>query len=150
MRDKPRSLIDLRPDVDPGLAALLERCLAKEPTHRPSSRRVAEILSEEGPVQLPGGWFHRLIRRRVLQWLGAYMAGGWLLVELALVLKERGILSELAFDIVLISYLAGAPVVFVLAWYHGRTGRQRVERREFVLLAIVLMIWLALLLIRAF
>jgi serine/threonine protein kinase len=42
----PDDVRELRPDVDPDVADLLERCLAKRPEHRPRAADVARILSE--------------------------------------------------------------------------------------------------------
>ncbi len=47
----------------------------------------------------------------------------------------------------LITYFLGAPVVFILAWYHGRAGPQRVGRLELSLLSAVVLIWLAVLIV---
>jgi serine/threonine protein kinase len=42
----PDDVREFRPDVDPDLADLLERCLAKKPEHRPRAADVVRILSE--------------------------------------------------------------------------------------------------------
>ena len=48
VRDKPRNLTELRHSVDRALADLLERCLAKEPQHRPNASDLYRRLS--GPT----------------------------------------------------------------------------------------------------
>jgi len=40
----PRPPRDLNPDIAPELARLVERCLGKEPRHRPSARDIAAML----------------------------------------------------------------------------------------------------------
>ncbi len=93
----------------------------------------------------PQGIIARLIWRRVPHWLGAYLAGGFGLVELVGMLEDRGFVGRGAFLVSLATYLLGAPVIFILAWYHGRAGPQQVERLEFGLLLAVAAIWLAVL-----
>ncbi len=44
LKKEPIPLARLRPDVDPHLAELLERCLAKNPLHRPPASEVAKAL----------------------------------------------------------------------------------------------------------
>jgi DNA-binding SARP family transcriptional activator/tRNA A-37 threonylcarbamoyl transferase component Bud32 len=150
VKGRPRSLSELRPDVDPELEGLLEQCLAKEPRSRPSASQIAGQLSSPREEKLPEdvepeGIIARLFWRRVPHWLGAYLAGGYAIVELVQIVAERGHLGVGAIDITLISYLLGAPIVSILAWYHGRAGPQRVERLEYGLLSAVGLIWLALL-----
>jgi serine/threonine protein kinase len=44
LKREPIPLARLRPDVDPSLAELLERCLSKNPRHRPRASEVAKAL----------------------------------------------------------------------------------------------------------
>jgi hypothetical protein len=37
--------VELRPGIDPGIAAVIERCLAKEPAQRPLAGEIAQALS---------------------------------------------------------------------------------------------------------
>ncbi len=141
---KPRKLSRLQPDVDPDMAELLERCLAKEPRQRPSAATLARELSRPRPEPEPKPWFRRLLWRRVPQWLGAYLAGGFGAVELVDMLAGPDP-TRAAFYIALITYFLGAPLVFILAWYHGRAGPQRLGRLEVALLSAVVLIWLAVL-----
>ncbi len=139
---KPRKLSKLRPDVDADMGELLERCLSKQPRQRPSAAAVALELSKPGTEPEPTGWFRRLLWRRVPQWLGAYLAGGFVAVELVNLLAPP---EGKALYTALITYFLGAPAVFILAWYHGRAGPQRLERLEFALLSAVVITWLAVL-----
>jgi serine/threonine protein kinase len=63
----PRKLSLLRPDVDRDLEELLEQCLAKEPSSRPSAAQVEQRVStpEAGERELVG-LVARLVWRRVL------------------------------------------------------------------------------------
>jgi serine/threonine protein kinase len=44
LKKEPIPLLSLRPDADPFLAELLERCLSKDPLHRPRASEVAKAL----------------------------------------------------------------------------------------------------------
>ena len=46
LKKEPIPLARLRPDVDPRLAELLERCLSKNPRHRPRASEVAKALEQ--------------------------------------------------------------------------------------------------------
>ncbi len=56
LRQEPIPLAELRPDADPSLGELLERCLAKNPLHRPRASDVAKALERitEDPHAEPG------------------------------------------------------------------------------------------------
>ncbi len=82
----------------------------------------------------------RVRGRRLVQWTLGYVAGGWILLELTDFLAEmfgwpeawvRGLLVLLSF---------GLLATLVLAWYHGDPGRQRVERREAVILTLLALV----------
>ena len=58
LKKKPIPLTELRPDADPFLAELLERCLSKNPLHRPRASEVAKVLeqvTEEPQASRPRG-----------------------------------------------------------------------------------------------
>jgi len=148
VNEPPRKLSELEPDADPSLARLLERCLAREPRRRPSAAQLARELREspDSEEREPPGFFARLVYRRVVHWLAAYLTGGYgLFVELPQILSERYDWSDTPFDVALTSYVLGAPAVFVLAWYHGRAGRQAFKNLELWLLGAVVLIWLTVL-----
>jgi tRNA A-37 threonylcarbamoyl transferase component Bud32 len=52
LRDEPRKLSALKPDVDPELEQLLAACLTKDPTKRPSAEHVAGRLTHGASVLL--------------------------------------------------------------------------------------------------
>ena len=56
LKKEPIPLLSLRPDADPFLAELLERCLSKNPLHRPRASEVAKALERvtEEPHELLG------------------------------------------------------------------------------------------------
>jgi serine/threonine-protein kinase len=71
LHERPRPLASLIPDVDSGLADLLERCLAKDPLKRPRAVFIAQALRAHGsgggdsrssPTRA-ASWWHRLGNR---------------------------------------------------------------------------------------
>ena len=79
-----------------------------------------------------------LKRRRVVPWLGAYLAGGFLVLEGVDQLVGYEFIPELAYRIVLVFYLFGVPGTIVLAWFHGERGQQELERSEIWLQSMLL------------
>ncbi|MGD8867991.1 MAG: tetratricopeptide repeat protein [Gemmatimonadales bacterium] len=66
-----------------------------------------------------------LLRRRVPQILGVYLAVGWGALEFTDWLVNRYVLSPHLTDFVLLSWAAMTPAVLLLAWFHGAPGRDR-------------------------
>jgi DNA-binding SARP family transcriptional activator len=146
VNQKPRKLSKLRPDVDPDLEDLFLHCLAKDPRHRPSAAHVAQRLTSPQPGSSgpgPVGWFQRLLARRVPHFVGVYLAAGFGLFELIDIAVGRPALPRHAMPLYLATYLLGIPVVSIVTWFHGKRGPQRVQKLECVLLATILLIWLA-------
>lgn len=84
------------------------------------------------------GFVDRLKRRKLVQWGLAYLAGAWVAVQVAGELADRWGWPDpilRGFHLVL---LVGFVAVLVLAWYHGKQGRQRVSGVELVMLAALL------------
>jgi tetratricopeptide (TPR) repeat protein len=66
-----------------------------------------------------------LLRRRVPQILGVYLAVGWGALEFTDWLVNRYVLSPYLIDFVLLTWLTLTPGVLLLAWFHGAPGRDR-------------------------
>jgi tetratricopeptide (TPR) repeat protein len=66
-----------------------------------------------------------LLRRRVPQILGVYLAVGWGALEFTDWLVNRYVLSPYLIDFVLLTWLTLTPTVLLLAWFHGAPGRDR-------------------------
>ncbi len=79
-----------------------------------------------------------LRKRRVFPFLGAYIAGGFLVLEGVDQLIGYGILPEIAYKLALIFYLFGIPGTAILAWFHGEKGTQRPPAIEIWLQGIML------------
>ena len=138
LQSPPTPLIELLPEVDPALAGIVERCLAKKPEHRPTAAEVAEQLAP-APVAggaatdalpPPGGstsldlFLRELRRRRVYRVAVTY---------LAITIGIFGILEFVsgAFEIpesiqqgTIILLAVGLPITLVLGWvFDIREGR---------------------------
>ncbi len=71
------------------------------------------------------GLWANLKKRRVFPWFGAYIAGGFLVLEGVDQLVGNGLLPGVAYKIALVFYLFGFPGTLLLAWFHGEKGTQK-------------------------
>lgn len=74
--------------------------------------------------------FKEINKRRVLPWLGAYIAGGFLALEAVDQLVGNGLLPQVAYPVALTFYLFAIPGTAILAWYHGEKGQQKPLKME--------------------
>jgi len=88
--------------------------------------------------------FENLRRRRVFPWLGAYIAGGFLVLEGVDQLVGNSILPGVAYRIALVFYLFGVPGTLILAWFHGEKGAQKPPKLEIWLQGVMLVAALAI------
>jgi eukaryotic-like serine/threonine-protein kinase len=142
LRQPPRSLGDASPEADPRLARLIERCLAKEPRHRPSAESVARSLADltrapgdpTGPSPAPlsgslerlpamGAFLAELRRRRVYNVALGYGAIAFILLQVAELVVPELPLPEWTYTLVVAATLAGFPLALVLAWVYDLTNR---------------------------
>ncbi len=126
----PLALSSLRADIDVNLARLLEKCLAKEPTRRP---RLADLIAalevrkapdrpaaeSDGPL---GDFFAELRRRHVYKVLVGYGAVAAAIFGTAQVVFDAFEFSKEAYQVVVVSTLAGFPVAMVLSWLYDITS----------------------------
>ena len=143
---EPRDLKALRPDVPDHVVALLGRCLAKEPKHRPSSADLVRLLagpareasSSGGQQQAAGGW-EEMMRKRVPQ-VVATTAGAAVVV--AGVLGDA--MATNSYRAVLVLMVTAVAVSAVIAWFHGEQGKQRAPVLEYLLVAVIAVAGVAL------
>ena len=69
----------------------------------------------------------RLKERKLVQWALAYLAGGWVILQVLDVVAEPFGLAMGAIRVASGALIVGFFVTLVLAWYHGEQGRQRVS-----------------------
>src|SRR5512137_3060512 len=94
--------------------------------------RVAEPTEQAGD-----GIWHKLRRRKVVQWGIAYSVGAWgFLQGLEYVSEAFGWPGQLR-QVAILALLIGLPIVLVIAWYHGDRGEQRVSGTELAILTLL-------------
>jgi serine/threonine protein kinase len=150
LKREPISLARVRPDADPSLAELLERCLSKNPLHRPRASEVAKALEQDesrgdsGPyadqrtaVPVPQSAFEGFIlelrRRRVIN-----VAILYFIIAVPLLAYAADIIEylpmipgdvETQMSILIALIVASFPVVLVFSWMFdiSAKGIQRTE-----------------------
>jgi TolB-like protein len=75
-------------------------------------------------------FFSELRKRRVVPWIGAFIAGGFIALEATDQLIGYDMLPVVAYQVVLVFYLFGIPGTMVLAWFHGERGAQTPPKAE--------------------
>ena len=152
LRAQPRSLTALRPEVDDGLADLLARCLSKDPEKRPSARFIVEALrNEPGQQQVPGpgpaapdNLVDSLIRRRLPQVVAVTGVVGIAAHSFIAELADRGVVPEYVYQVALATFICAFAASIVIAWFHGKKGRQKVQPLEVSILVALGIIWVLL------
>jgi len=84
--------------------------------------------------------------RRILPAVGVYVASSWVLIEILDRLVERYLLSPYLTDIVFWGLYSMIPAVMLIAWTHGKPGKDKSTRLEKVGVPINLIATLGLLL----
>jgi serine/threonine-protein kinase len=136
---EPRPLSSLGVTVAPDLEALLLRCLARQPAHRPRAGDLVAGLEapiagagERNPTQREDAIDEGLgiMRRRIPHIVSVTFAAGVGL--LALVMDAIGInrLPDIAFDFTVNFVVWTILAAAVLAWFHGEKGRQQTTPTE--------------------
>ena len=155
LKKQPIPLVRLRPDVDPRLAELLERCLSKNPRHRPRASEVAKALEQvteethatgaPGESDSHGGqslldvvqnipvlerFIAELRRRHVFNVAVFYvLVTVSLLGGAELILPSLPIPEDATMAILVALTLAGFPVILVLSWMFDISS-QGIQRTE--------------------
>ena len=91
------------------------------------------------------GILTELRQRRVPQYVGGYLVAGWGSVQFVAFLEERAIVSPHLTNLVTLALAFILPSVVLLAWRHGRPGRDRWRRTEKILLPVNFCLAVALL-----
>jgi serine/threonine protein kinase len=127
----PPGLNELKPEVDAEFSALIRRCLAKSPDHRPRAAEVHEALlrspavdSDAESAGLLRHFLRELQHRKVYRVAVGYVAASFLILQGA-DLIFRSLSPDHAenwFRALLAADLAGFPVAMVLGWFYDLTS----------------------------
>ncbi|MCP5108207.1 MAG: hypothetical protein GY950_32780, partial [bacterium] len=74
--------------------------------------------------------FKNLINRRVPQIMGIYLAASWGIIQFVEWIVNRYLLSPNLTDLALVIVLSFIPSSLIVAYYHGRPGRDRWKKTE--------------------
>ena len=149
LRSPPRPLTVLRPEVDEDLSNLLVRCLSKEPEKRPTARFIVDALRNEAGLQASAGsgqgssenLLDSLIRRRLPQIVAVTAVVGFTALAWVGDMEDRGVLPEPSYKLALDTFISAVAISGVIAWFHGKKGRQKVQPLEVGLLAAIGVLW---------
>jgi len=140
--NRPSEGVRPTPDTDDSeLGELLNRAMATKPRHRPTAAELAEALAEDPRPPAPDSLLQKLVDRRMLPFVGGYLASGWLGMEAVDQLVQQDLLAPLAYRFALIAFIAGLNAALIISWFHGQRGRQRMPTSEKILLSFVFMGW---------
>jgi hypothetical protein len=128
LRGERRKLAAARPDLDPALTALIDRCLAQSPSERPQAREVAAALTASAgaarPTSALGLFLAELRRRRVYRVVATYLAAIFVALQFADLILEA--IPVISYRVLVIVALGGLPVTAALAWiFDIREGQIR-------------------------
>jgi hypothetical protein len=99
--------------------------IASDAAAEVTERKVLPI-DRATPHTTRAGLVERLKDRKIVQWLLAYLAVGWMILQLNDVLAEVWGVPLTAQKVISLGLGVGILPAVVVAWYHGEKGRQRV------------------------
>jgi TolB-like protein/class 3 adenylate cyclase/Tfp pilus assembly protein PilF len=82
----------------------------------------------------------RVKERAMVQWALAYLAGAWAVLQIVAFLAVQFGWSRVVPQGLALVAFVGFFVAMVVTWFHGERGRQRVQGREVLIIAILLLI----------
>ena len=151
LSSEPQDLERIRPDIEPEVAALLKRCMNREPNHRPSAANAAKALQDTAIGGVGGlnaedaTFWDELKRRRFPQFVGSAVVVGATFVGFAseVVVSQFGA-NDLLRPLSVPLAVCGVAAATVITWYHGERGTQRSGVLERVLLVLIGVLWLSI------
>ncbi len=84
--------------------------------------------------------WNELRERKFVEWIIAYLAGAWLLLQVADFMRENFDWSPAFVRVLTVVLAFGFVALLIIAWFHGRQGSQRTTRVEMVALFILVVI----------
>ena len=79
-------------------------------------------------------WFERLRDRHIFRTAFLYLGGAWASMEAIGFFVDNYGWSRTVLDVAVLLIVLGFPAALIIAWYHGESGRQQVQRTEASLL----------------
>ncbi len=147
LNEEPKPLLGLCADIPKALEQIVNQALAKNVDDR--YQDVKEMLKELQSVkkEIETGIsaespsiFKDLLRRHVPQILGVYLAAVLVIGQLMKWLGNRLLLSPHLPDFILVALLSVIPSVSILAFFHGRWGRDKKAKIKKISLPINLLV----------
>ena len=152
LHDEPRRVLEVEPEADPDLAAIVDRCLTRAVDHRPRAVEVAAEL-DSGPASVTvappreatpefGQLWAELLARRVPVVVGFFFIGSWGLLFGGNYLMERGVIGLVVYTLLLVFLVSGLHAILIRAWFHGKPGKHATSPLERWMLAAVTLVWM--------
>lgn len=79
--------------------------------------------------------FDGIKQRNIGRYLLAYVAGGWLVLQVIDQLIQNSVIPPISYRATLVLFICGLPSTLIISWFHGEKGHQEVPRIEKVLLS---------------
>jgi TolB-like protein len=79
-------------------------------------------------------WFERLRERHIFRTAFIYLGGAWASMEAIGFFVDNYGWSRTVLDVAVLLIVLGFPAALIIAWYHGESGKQQVQRTEASLL----------------
>ena len=79
-------------------------------------------------------WFERLRDRHIFRTAFLYLGGAWASMEAIGFFVDNYGWSRTVLDVAVLLIVLGFPAALIIAWYHGESGRQQVQKTEASLL----------------
>ena len=88
------------------------------------------MTSADKTEETDASFFKNLANRRVPQIIGIYLGASWGIVQFIEWLVNRYMLSPYLIELTLVILLSLIPSTFIVAYYHGKPGRDKWKRAE--------------------
>ena len=129
----------VRPDHEKPLMTPPAALAGESVTYVASRPRFAHMAAPEPVLDAAASLVRRLRERKVVQWMVAYVAVAWIVLQAVDVLGQIWTWSTPVQQVICLVLGAGVLPAFTLAWYHGERGRQKVCPMEACILSATLM-----------